>query len=476
MKKTNTHQIGTLPPQAVELEEAVLGALLLERDALIQTISILRPDHFYKQQHVKIFEAIATLFHAGDPVDLITVTTKLRAMGNLEIAGGAFYITELTSKVSSSANVEYHARIITEQWMKRQMISLAGQIQQAGFDDTADVFELMDKTQLQLINLMGGIISHRAIHLKSSVMDVMYEMQQNMTRNKSGQLTGIPTPIDSLNQLTGGWQKSDLVIIAARPAMGKTGFALCIARSAAKDKKSVLVFSLEMSHQKLTYRMIAQETRLKSVTEMQRGEITDIDLRSLTSATNSMTNYKIFIDDQASLSLMALRSKAMQMKSMNQLEMIVVDYLQLMQDQSAQQGNREQEISRISRGLKILAKDLEVPVIALSQLSRAVESRGGDKKPQLSDLRESGSIEQDADMVIFLYRPEYYGIGEMEYSGHGVVSTAGLATGIIAKHRNGPVGEFLMKFDSRYTDFTNFQTYQESDAESFDWSRVEKNF
>jgi len=298
-----------------------------------------------------------------------------------------------------------------------------------------------------------------------------------MLKKKNNQITGIPTPITKLNQFTGGWQKGDLVILAARPAMGKTGLALSFARAAAKDNQSVLIFSLEMPHTKLTYRLVAQETRVKSVTEMQRGDITQAELNAMSLKTNQLTKYNISIDDQARMSLMALRSKANRMKATTGLDMIIVDYLQLMADE-VKGSNREQEISRISRGLKILAKDLNVPVIALSQLSRAVETRGGDKKPQLSDLRESGSIEQDADMVIFLYRPEYYGITEMEFDDLGSIHTKGLAVGNIAKHRNGPIGDFLMTFSPAFVDFTDWEIpgAMPSERESFDWNRVEKNF
>lgn len=470
---------GKIPPQAVELEEAVLGALMLEQDTINQVMDILKVDSFYKESHKLIFEAILDLFSEGDPVDLLTVTDRLRKIGSLESAGGAFYITELTSNVASAANIQYHARIISEQAIKRDLIRISSEILKKAYDDTQDVFELMDSTQLSMINILTGISTQQAITVKESTIQVFKEMAANMVKRNNKQITGIATPIYKLNQFTGGWQKGDLVILAARPAMGKTGLALAFARAAAKDNQSVLFFSLEMPHSKLTYRMIAQETRVKSVTEMQRGEISQAELNAMSLKTSSLTNYRIHIDDQARLSLMALRAKANRMKATGKLDLIIVDYLQLMGDE-VKGSNREQEISRISRGLKVLAKDLNVPVIALSQLSRAVESRGGDKKPQLSDLRESGSIEQDADMVIFLYRPEYYGITEMEFDYHGTVTTQGLAVGNIAKHRNGPIGDFLMHFDSTHVDFTDWNTPNHSnqlpERESFDWNRVEKNF
>jgi replicative DNA helicase len=469
--------IGKLPPQAVELEEAVLGAVLLEASALIEAAAELRPEIFYKESNKLICEAIISLYREGGQIDLLTVTEQLRKMGKLEQSGGAFYITELTEKVSGAAHLDTHLKIITEKFLMREMIRISAESQKQAFDDSTDVFELMDSMQISLINLLGGISAQQAIKVKDSTMEVFQEMSTNMLKKKNNQITGIPTPITKLNQFTGGWQKGDLIILAARPAMGKTGLALSFARAAAKDNQSVLIFSLEMPHTKLTYRLVAQETRVKSVTEMQRGDITQAELNAMSLKTNQLTKYNISIDDQARMSLMALRSKANRMKATTGLDMIIVDYLQLMADE-VKGSNREQEISRISRGLKILAKDLNVPVIALSQLSRAVETRGGDKKPQLSDLRESGSIEQDADMVIFLYRPEYYGITEMEFDDLGSIHTKGLAVGNIAKHRNGPIGDFLMTFSPAFVDFTDWEIpgAMPSERESFDWNRVEKNF
>jgi replicative DNA helicase len=467
---------GKIPPQAIEIEAAVLGAVILEPSALSEAASELRSEIFYKNSHRLICEALLSLYRKGNQVDLLTVTEQLKRMGNLENAGGIVYITELTDNVSSAAHISSHLKIIQEKYLMREMIKISSEIQKNAYDDSKDVFELIDTSQVSMINLMVGIISQQAITIKDSTMEVFKEMAANMQKRENNQITGIATPITKLNQFTGGWQKGDLVILAARPAMGKTGLALAFARAAAKADSSVLFFSLEMPHTKLTYRLIAQETRVKSVTEMQRGDLTQAELNAMSLKTSKLTKYRINIDDQARLSLMALRAKANRLKAMGHLEMIVVDYLQLMGDE-VKGSNREQEISRISRGLKILAKDLNVPVIALSQLSRAVETRGGNKQPQLSDLRESGSIEQDADMVIFLYRPEYYGITEMEFDGMGSVDTKGLAVGNIAKHRNGPVGDFLMRFDARHVDFTDWnQDNQLPDRDNFDWCRVEKNF
>lgn len=468
---------GLIPPQDVSLEQAVLGAVMLEKDALVRAGSEIRPDYFYKESHVVIAQAVLGLFGSGEAVDLLTVTTELRKMGKLEVAGGASYLTELTSKVASAAHLEAHIKVIQEHYLRREMIRLASEIQRKAYQDIEDVFELMDQSQVMLINLTGRMSSKQAISLKQSTMEAFRDMEKNMALKHNQELTGIPTPIQRLNNFTGGWQNGDLVILAARPAMGKTALALAFARAAAKGGKATLIFSLEMSHQKLTYRLIAQETKIKTVTEMQRGDLTQAELNAMTIATSRMTNYKINIDDQAGMSLMALRSKANRMKMKGELDMIVVDYLQLMEGAGKNNTNREQEIAMISRGLKVLAKDLDVPVIALSQLSRAVETRGGNKIPQLSDLRESGAIEQDADMVIFLYRPEYYGIAEMDFDYLGTVGTKGLAIGSIAKHRNGATGDFLMTFDSMHVDFMDYQsTPIDSVGEVFKMPSGEKNF
>lgn len=468
--------LGIVPPQATDLEQAVLGAMILEKSCLSEVIPEIRPEIFYKDAHQLISKAIVNLFRSGEQVDILTVTNQLRKEGNLEKAGGAFYITELTSKIASSAHVMTHVKIIQEMFFKRTMISLGSLLQKDGYDDTVDAFDLLDKAQASLIGLVAGMVSQKAVSVKTSAVQVFEEMARNMAKNQSNEITGIPTPIDELNSFTGGWQKGDLVIIAGRPAMGKTAFALACARSAAKANEPVLIFSLEMTHKKLTYRLISQETKVRTVTEMQRGSLSQDQLNEMMIKTKQLTNYKISIDDQASLSIMALRAKANQLKMETGLGMIMVDYLQLMSDE-AKGSNREQEISRISRALKVLAKDLDVPVIALSQLSRAVETRGGDHKPKLSDLRESGAIEQDADMVIFLYRPEYYGIPEMDYEDLGTISTKGLAIGDIAKHRNGSVGEFRMDFDARHVNFTNYQNSSIDDRDRIlSLPSGEKNF
>ncbi len=455
--------MGKMPPQAVDLEEAVLGALMLEKEALTAVVDILSPDSFYKDSHKLIYESILDLFNQGEPIDLLTVTNQLRKNGNLELAGGAYHITELTSKVSSAANIEYHARIVTEQAMKRDMIRIASEIQKEAFEDTTDVFELLDKMEQSLFEISENNIKKNYADMRSIMREAIVELE-----SKKGQkdgLTGVPSGFTSLDRVTSGWQKSDLVIIAARPAMGKTAFVLSVLRNAAVDhSRPVAIFSLEMSSIQLVNRLISSEAELDSE-KIKKGNLAEYEWQQLMHKTNRLSTAPIFVDDTPALSILELRAKCRRLKAQNDVQLIVIDYLQLMSGEakSGNTGNREQEISSISRALKKIAKELNVPVIALSQLSRAVETRGGDKRPQLSDLRESGAIEQDADIVMFLYRPEYYGITEDE-EGH---STAGVGEVIIAKHRNGSLENVKLRFIGKYTKFTDLDLntpYQAQDA------------
>lgn len=455
--------MGKLPPQAIDLEEAVLGALMLEKDALTAVVDILTAESFYKDSHKEIYQAILDLFNASEPIDLLTVTNQLRKNGKLEVAGGAYFITELTSRVSSAANVEYHARIITEQSMKREMIQIASEIQRDAYEDTTDVFELLDKMEQSLFEISENHIRKNYADMRSIMREAITELE-----SKKGQkdgLTGVPSGFTALDRVTSGWQKSDLVIIAARPAMGKTAFVLSVLRNAAVDhNRPVAIFSLEMSSIQLVNRLISSEAELDSE-KIKKGNLADYEWEQLIHKTNKLSAAPLFVDDTPALSILELRAKCRRLKAQSDIQLIVVDYLQLMSGDSKGNmgGNREQEISSISRALKKIAKELSVPVIALSQLSRAVETRGGDKRPQLSDLRESGAIEQDADIVMFLYRPEYYGITEDD-EGH---STAGLGEVIIAKHRNGSLENVKLRFIGKYTKFTDLEMnvpYQPQEA------------
>lgn len=454
LKSDLAESLGRIPPQAVELEEAVLGALMLERDALTTVIDILKPETFYRDSHQEIYRAILELFNRSEPVDILTVTSQLRKTGKLEIAGGAFYITELTTKVNSAANIEYHARIITEKAIKRELIRIASEIHRDAFEDTVDVFELLDKTEQSLFDVSEVNIRKNYSDMRSIMHQAITELEARKLHSDG--LTGIPTGFTSLDRVTSGWQKSDLIIIAARPGMGKTAFVVSAMRNAAVEfNHPVAIFSLEMSNIQLVNRLISAEAELEG-DKIKKGTLKDYEWEQLIHKTARLAEAPIFIDDTPALSILELRAKARKLVSQHKVKLIIVDYLQLMTGDAARSGGnggtREQEIASISRSLKNIAKELSIPIIALSQLSRAVEVRGGDKRPQLSDLRESGSIEQDADLVIFLYRPEYYGLTADE-EGHSV---QGAADVIIAKHRNGSLDTVKLKFLGKFTKFADY--------------------
>lgn len=441
-------QLGKLPPQAIELEEAVLGALMLEKDALSAVIDILRPDAFYKDSHRLIFEAIRKLFEKSQPVDMLTVTAEMRQLGTLEIAGGPFYVSELTNKVASAANIEFHARILLQKYIQRELIRISTDITTTAYEETSDVFEILDKAEQNLFSIAENNLRNNS----ESITDILRKSIEEIEslKDREDGLTGIPSGFSGLDRMTAGWQRSDLIIVAARPAMGKTAFVLSLARNAAVDfQKPIAVFSLEMSSVQLVNRLISGEAEIES-DKLRRGKLDNSEWKQLHSKIGRLSEAPLFIDDTPALNVFELRAKCRRLKAQHDIQMVIIDYLQLMTAAvDGKNGNREQEIGTISRALKSLAKELNIPVIALSQLSRAVETRGGDKKPQLSDLRESGSIEQDADMVMFLYRPEYYGITQ-DMDG---APTAGMAEVIIAKHRNGAVGSVNLRFVGQYARF-----------------------
>jgi replicative DNA helicase len=456
-------QLGKVPPQALELEEAVLGALMLEKDALTAIIDILKPESFYSDRHQFIYKTVLELFDISEPIDLLTITNKLRTKGELELAGGAIYIAELTSKVNSAANIEFHARIITEMAMKRDLITMASEIERDAYEDSTDALALLDDVEKKLYQVSESNIRKNYEDMRSLMARAIKELEDK--KNQSGGLTGVPSGFTALDRLTSGWQKSDLVILAARPGMGKTAFVLSALRNAAVDfKKPVAIFSLEMSSVQLVNRLISAEAEIESE-KLRRGDLADYEWTQLHTRIRNLSSAPIFIDDTPSLSIRELRTKCRRLKAKSDIQMVIIDYLQLMSAEGNNKnggGNREQEISSISRALKGLAKELEVPVIALSQLSRQVETRGGDKRPMLSDLRESGAIEQDADMVIFLYRPEYYKIMEDETGN----SLEGIGEVIIAKHRNGSLDSVQLRFQGKYTKFMDLQSSWESNSSS----------
>lgn len=448
-----TTLLGKVPPQAMELEEAVLGALMLEKNALSDVVEILRPEHFYRESHKVVYEAVLALFQNSEPIDLLTVTNQLRKMGKTEMAGGITGVTALTTKVNSAANLVYHSRIIIEQYIKRELIRLAGEIGRDAYEDATDVFTLLDKSQQALFDVSEANIRRNYADMATLMRNVFKEIEEK--RHHKDGLTGVPSGFTALDRVTSGWQKSDLIILAARPGMGKTALVLSTLRNAAVDfGKAVVIFSLEMSQVQLMLRLLSAEAELESK-KIQTGKLEDYEMQQLVVKTSRLSAAPIFIDDTPALSILELRAKCRRLKAQNDIQMVIVDYLQLMSGDASKNagGNREQEIASISRALKQMAKELNVPVIALSQLSRAVETRGGDKRPQLSDLRESGSIEQDADMVMFVYRPDYYGLTEDEEG----KPTKGIAEIIIAKNRHGAVGSVPLRFIDRFTKFTDVE-------------------
>lgn len=443
-----SESLGKLPPQARDLEEAVLGALMLEKNALNAVVEFLKPEHFYVDAHKEIYQAIIDLFKASEPVDMRTVVNQLRKNGKLELAGGAYMIAELTAKVSSAANIEYHARVIIEMAIKRDLIQIASQIQHDAYEDTTDVFELLDRTEQSVFEISDSNLKKNYDNMRNLMARAIQELQV-LKDHKDG-LTGVPSGFTALDRITSGWQRSDLVIIAARPGMGKTAFVVSALRNAAVDfKMAVAIFSLEMASVQLVNRMISAEAELEGE-KIKKGNLADHEWAQLVHKTSRLSSAPIFIDDTPALSILELRAKCRRLKAEHNIQLVVIDYLQLMRGE--QGGNREQEIASISRALKGIAKELNVPVLALSQLSRGVETRGGDKRPQLSDLRESGSIEQDADIVMFLYRPEYYKITVDEEG----LPTQGMGEVIVAKHRNGSTGTAKLKFIGKFTKFADF--------------------
>jgi replicative DNA helicase len=437
----------------IELEAAVLGGIIKEKDSLTSVIDILKSDSFISDKHESIYQAILLLFGKSEPVDLLTVTNQLRQTGELEFVGGATYLAKITAKTISS-HIEKDARIIVQYAIRRNIIKIMGEVVNKAYEDTTDVFNLMDSTEQNLRDIQEGNLNKNIPDLSLVVQKTIQEI-----RNKSEQDAGfssVPSGFPTLDRLTGGWHNTELIIIAARPGMGKTAFVVSSLRNAAIDfKMPVALFSLEMSSQQVMLRLISAEAEIDSQ-KLRKGELDTDDWHALHSRLNNLATAPIYIDDTPALSVLELRTKARRLKAFHNIKLLIVDYLQLMTAGNGKVGmNREQEIAAISRSLKTIAKELNIPVIALSQLSRSVETRGGDKRPQLSDLRESGSIEQDADVVMFLYRPEYYQITETETG----ESTQGMAEVIIAKNRSGSIDNVNLRFIGKYTRFAEFDGF-----------------
>jgi len=447
---------GKLPPQAIDLEEVVLGAMMIDKKGVDEVIDILSPDAFYKEAHQHIFEAIYTLFEKSEPVDLLTVSAILKKQKKLDLVGGEFYLIQLTQKVSSSAHIEFHARIILQKFIQRSLIKISNQIIEESYNESIDVFDLLDDAESKLYEITQGNIKRSSESAQNLVIQAKNKIEE--IANKEG-LSGIPSGFSKIDKLTSGWQPSDLIIIAARPGMGKTAFALSMARNISVEHNiPVAFFSLEMSSIQLITRLISSETGLSSE-KLRTGNLAKHEWEQLNVKVKGLEKAPLFIDDTPSLSIFDLRAKARRLSSQHGIKLIMVDYLQLMTSGSSQKGgNREQEISTISRNLKALSKELNVPVIALSQLSRAVETRGGSKRPLLSDLRESGAIEQDADIVSFIFRPEYYKMEEWDDEER--TPTAGQAELIVAKHRNGGLDEIRLKFVGHLGKFEELDSFE----------------
>ncbi|MCT4600187.1 MAG: replicative DNA helicase [Marinifilaceae bacterium] len=459
MAKTNynkssmmMNERGKLPPQALEVETVVLGALLLEKDAFIKVSDILKPEAFYNDANKEIYKVIQTLALEDAPIDILTVSDILKKNGKLEKVGGIAYLAQLSDRVASAAHIEYHARIIAQKYIQRELIRVSSEIQTGAYEDSMDVADLLDKAQQDVFSIVEGNIKKETASVRSVVEEAIKGIE-NAAERPDG-MSGLPSGFKAIDSITNGWQKSDLVIVAARPSMGKTAFVLSMARNMALDFNApIALFSLEMSAVQLVTRLIASETELGSE-KLRSGKLRDDEWQQLHRKIKPLVEAPIFIDDTAGLSIFELRAKCRRLKAKEDIQCIVIDYLQLMTAGSDMRGNREQEVSMISRQLKIIAKELNIPVIALSQLNRGVEQRKGDeKKPMLSDLRESGSIEQDSDMVLFIHRPERYGI-TTDSEGNDI---RGLADIIIAKHRNGAVGEVRLRFRNELAQFTDLE-------------------
>lgn len=445
---------GHLQPQATDIEKVTLGALMIDEDAFSIVSEILRPETFYEPRHQKIYRAIQTLNMNEKPVDIMTVAEQLKRDDELDNVGGAAYIVDLSSQVASSAHIEYHSHILQQKYIARQLISFAGNIETKAFDESVDVDELMQEAEGSLFEL-----SQKNMRQDFVQIDIVVENAMNIitkaAANKDG-LTGVPSGYTALDDITSGWQASDLIIIAGRPAMGKTSFALSIAKNIAVDfRQPVAFFSLEMNNVQLVNRLISNVCEVKG-SKILSGQLDEEEWKRLDAKVHLLSGSPIFVDDTPGLSIFELRTKARRLVREKGVKIIMIDYLQLMNANGMRFGNRQEEVSTISRSLKGLAKELNIPIIALSQLNRSVDTRdtskGVDgKRPQLSDLRESGAIEQDADMVLFVHRPEYYHLFVDE---HGR-DLRGMAQIIIAKHRKGATGDVLLTFKGEYTRFAN---------------------
>ena len=452
--KESDLKLDKLPPQNIEAEQSVLGAILLDNNALYSSFELITPEDFYKDSHKKIFIAMTELLEKNEPIDLITLTDHLRKKDHLDTIGGVQYLTSLTSMIPTSANVRFHSKIVREKSMVRGLLRSVTDIARNVYETDQDAEELIDYAEKTIFDLSERRISPSFSVLKDVIKDSFQMIEQLYDKKET--VTGVPSGFTQLDEMTTGLQKSDLIIIGGRPSMGKTAFSLNIAQHVGVNlKEPVAVFSLEMSKEQLAFRMLCSEAMVDS-NNIRKGFIRKDDWHKLTSAAGKLAESPIFIDDSSAISVLEMRAKARRLKVEHGLSLIIVDYLQLMRGRGNAE-RREQEISEISRSLKGLAKELRVPVIALSQLNRGVETRTGNKKPTLADLRESGAIEQDADVIIFLYRDEVYNKDSNDNKGKAEI--------IIAKQRNGPTGSISLSFLSQCTRFVNYSEREYHDME-----------
>ena len=438
------------PPSSIDVESKVIGAMLIETEAVPKAIEILRAEHFYSPKHRTIFETMAYLFDSGEPIDTVSIYEELKKNKKDQEAGGAAYLSQLSQDISSAANIEYHSRIVLEKWILRQLINTSTEISAAAFEQNEDVLDLMDLAESKIFQIAESSLKESYKGMDKAVREAIEHIEAIHSKNIAS--FSVPSGFISLDDMLGGFQKSDLIIVAARPSMGKTAFALSAIRNASVDHNiPIAIFSLEMATIQLVTRLICSEAKINAH-KVRTGKFNAEEGPRISRTAHKLSQAPIFIDDTPGQTVLEIRAKARRLKAEKNIGMIVIDYLQLM-SASSRMESREREISTISRSLKSLAKELNIPVIALSQLNRSVESRT-DKRPMLSDLRESGSIEQDADVVIFLNRPEYYGITTFADTGD---STEGIAEIIIGKQRNGPVGDVRLQFVKDYARFENLE-------------------
>ena len=442
-------EIGKIPPSDIEAEQAVLGSMLTDKDAVIAAIEVLKAEDFYREDNKIIYTAVLSLYNRAEPIDIITLKSELTSMGKFDSVGGLEYLVELPEKVPTTANVDKYIKIVEEKAILRNLIKTANEIITLGYDPTEEVENIMDSAEKKIFDIMQSKNQKGYTPIKDILVETFAQIEQ--LYNQKQHITGVPTGFADLDYKTAGLHGSDLVLVAARPAMGKSAFALNIATNAAvRAKVPVAIFSLEMSKEQMVNRILCSEAMVDS-NKVRTGKLDDSDWGKLAGSLGPLSESEIYIDDTPGISVMEIRAKCRKLKLEKNIGLVVIDYLQLIQASNKRSGSREQEISEISRSLKILAKEINVPVIALSQLSRAPEQRP-DHRPMLADLRESGSIEQDADIVAFLYRDDYYNEDSEK---------KGIAEVILAKHRSGSTGTVELMWLGNYTKFVNIEKYRE---------------